>query len=112
MRLPSTDTAVSNAPANKVGEASGLYKMASSLGGSFGVAISAAVYEALSAGGNVSLGATGGIITNVIFGILALLSVMFMVPGNAGKGGPTRKSPAPTYFKIEKKHGLRQRATE
>ena len=38
---PSTDTSVSNAPADKVGEAAGVYKMASSLGGAFGVAISA-----------------------------------------------------------------------
>lgn len=40
---PSTDTAVTAAPSNKIGVASGIYKMASSLGGSFGVAISAAV---------------------------------------------------------------------
>lgn len=82
---PSTDTAVSNAPANKVGEASGLYKMASSLGGSFGVAISAAVYGAIASMGSVNAAATGGIITNVIFGVLSLLSIVAMVPGHAGK---------------------------
>ena len=32
---PSTDTSVSNAPSDKVGEAAGVYKMASSLGGAF-----------------------------------------------------------------------------
>ena len=32
---PSTDTSVSNAPADKVGQAAGVYKMASSLGGAF-----------------------------------------------------------------------------
>src|SRR5690606_22726246 len=36
---PSTDTSVSNAPSDKVGEAAGVYKMASSLGSAFGVAI-------------------------------------------------------------------------
>lgn len=41
---PSTDTAVAAAPDHKVGEASGIYKMASSLGNAFGVAISAAVF--------------------------------------------------------------------
>ena len=41
---PSTDTAVSNAPDDKIGAASGIYKMASSLGSAFGVAISATVY--------------------------------------------------------------------
>ncbi|MED1472514.1 MFS transporter [Bacillus salipaludis] len=82
---PSTDTAVSNAPSNKVGEASGLYKMASSLGGSFGVAISAAVYAAIDSMGNIEAAAAGGIITNVIFGILSILSIIAMVPGNAKK---------------------------
>ena len=50
---PSTDTAVSNAPDDKIGEASGIYKMASSLGGSFGVAISTSVYSSISAVGSV-----------------------------------------------------------
>lgn len=81
---PSTDTAVSNAPSNKVGEASGIYKMASSLGGSFGVAISAAVYGAIAASVNVHAAATAGIITNVAFGILSLLSIVFLIPGKAG----------------------------
>ncbi|WHY67089.1 MFS transporter [Neobacillus sp. SuZ13] len=81
---PSTDTSVSNAPSNKVGEAAGIYKMASSLGSSFGVAISATVYTTMSAH-NLEAGATWGIITNVIFGVLALLSIIFMVPKNAGK---------------------------
>ena len=49
---PSTDTSVSNAPADKVGQAAGVYKMASSLGGAFGVAISATVYGAVAASGN------------------------------------------------------------
>lgn len=98
---PSTDTAVSNAPSHKVGEASGLYKMASSLGGSFGVAISAAVYGAIAATGNIDVAATGGIITNVVFGVLSLLSIITMIPGEAGNKGRTkrgtkRSSPTPT----------------
>lgn len=111
---PSTDTAVSNAPPNKVGEASGLYKMASSLGGSFGVAISAAIYEAISVRGNVDLAATGGIIVNVVFGILSLASIMVMVPRDAGKGEGSgkRSTPAPTFYKIGIKHARRQRATD
>lgn len=99
---PSTDTAVSNAPANKVGEASGLYKMASSLGGSFGVAISAAVYGAIAAAGNVNLAAAGGIITNVAFGVLSLVSIIALIPGNAGKkGGTQANTPAPSFEKID-----------
>ena len=41
---PSTDTAVSSAPENKVGVASGIYKMGSSLGGAFGLAMTASLY--------------------------------------------------------------------
>ncbi|HYK48851.1 MAG TPA: MFS transporter, partial [Terriglobales bacterium] len=45
---PSTDAAVSNVPDDKVGSASGIYKMASSLGAAIGVAISAAIFTDLS----------------------------------------------------------------
>ena len=48
---PSTDAALSNLPADQAGSGSGLYKMASSLGASFGVAVSAAIFTALSADG-------------------------------------------------------------
>ncbi|WP_066389298.1 MFS transporter [Neobacillus mesonae] len=82
---PSTDTSVSNAPSDKVGAAAGVYKMASSLGGAFGVAISAAVYGAITAVSSVEVAATAGIIVNVVFGIVALLSIIVMVPKNAGK---------------------------
>jgi Sugar phosphate permease len=47
---PSTDAALSNVPQNQVGSAAGIYKMASSLGAAFGVAISAALFTGLSAG--------------------------------------------------------------
>ncbi|MFL6560613.1 MAG: MFS transporter, partial [Bacillus sp. (in: firmicutes)] len=88
---PSTDTSVSNAPADKVGEAAGVYKMASSLGSAFGVAISAAVYGAIAANGNLESAASIGIIVNVIFGGLSILSIIFMVPGDAGKTSTSRK---------------------
>ncbi|MBU8879937.1 MFS transporter [Bacillus sp. FJAT-29790] len=77
---PSTDTAVSNAPSEKIGEASGIYKMASSLGGSMGVAISGTVYGSIVAVGSVETAASAGIITNVVFAVLALLSIMFTIP--------------------------------
>ena len=81
---PSTDTAVSNAPDDKIGAASGIYKMASSLGSAFGVAISATVYAMISINSGVDAAATAGIITNVIFAGIALLSIIFLVPKNAG----------------------------
>jgi len=91
---PSTDTSVSNAPADKVGQAAGVYKMASSLGGAFGVAISATVYGAIAANGNLETAATIGIIVNVIFGILSIISIVMLVPNNAGKtSNALEKSP-------------------
>lgn len=83
---PSTDTAISSASADKIGVASGIYKMASSLGGAFGMAISASVYTALlPLGGAVA--ASAGLLVNVAFCVLAILSIMLMVPENAGKHG-------------------------
>jgi MFS transporter, DHA2 family, multidrug resistance protein len=46
---PSTDAALANLPDDQAGAGSGIYKMASSLGASFGVAISAAIFTSLSA---------------------------------------------------------------
>src|SRR5699024_10531135 len=46
---PSTDAALSALPDDQAGSGSGIYKMASSLGASFGVAISATVFSLLSA---------------------------------------------------------------
>lgn len=44
---PSTDAALSDVSDARAGEASGIYKMASSLGTAFGVAVSAAIFTAL-----------------------------------------------------------------
>lgn len=49
---PSTDAALSNLPADQAGSGAGIYKMASSLGGAFGVAISATIFTILRAGDN------------------------------------------------------------
>lgn len=77
---PSTDKAVSNAPEDKVGVASGIYKMASSLGGSFGIAISATVYGVLANTGNVNLAAMAGLLTNVGFCLVSLFAVVLTTP--------------------------------
>jgi DHA2 family multidrug resistance protein-like MFS transporter len=49
--------------------------MASSLGSAFGVAISATVYSAIAANGNLETAASAGIIVNVLFGVLTILSI-------------------------------------
>lgn len=101
---PSTDTAVDASPDHKVGEASGIYKMASSLGNAFGVAISVSVYSTVAAISSVATAATAGIITNVIFAVLSLISIIIFIPRNisgANVRGGSRKvkkrfRPSPT----------------
>ncbi|MFD1417300.1 MFS transporter [Companilactobacillus keshanensis] len=76
---PSTDTAVSNAPDSEAGEAAGIYKMASALGGAIGTSISASIYSAFK---DYNLGALLGLWTNAAFGILALICIGFLLPNN------------------------------
>jgi len=83
---PSTDAALSNVPNDKAGAASGIYKMASSLGSAFGVAISAALFTALRSSdatlvpflSDVFLGKTSNIDIRFAAGV-ALLFNLFMV---------------------------------
>ncbi|WP_421956431.1 MFS transporter [Polaromonas sp.] len=96
---PSTDAALSNLPAAQAGSGSGIYKMASSLGAAFGVAISAAIFTAFSAN-NASVNWLEGVITfagrqdnlavrqaaiialgfNVLMIAMAIISIMLTVP--------------------------------
>ncbi|QCU78308.1 MFS transporter [Citricoccus sp. SGAir0253] len=94
---PSTDAALSNVPDNQVGAASGIYKMASSLGNAIGVAISAALYVAGQAVDpdlirswgffignqeNVALrfGGAVGLLFNVFMVVVAIASIILTVP--------------------------------
>jgi MFS transporter, DHA2 family, multidrug resistance protein len=97
---PSTDAALSNLPTAQSGSGSGIYKMASSLGAAFGVAISAAIFTALRASPQ-SVQWLEGVITfqgrqdnlavrtaamialgfNLLMVVVAILSIMLTVPG-------------------------------
>ena len=79
---PSTDTAVTSAPDPKVGEAAGIFKMASSLGNAFGIAISSTIFTSVTATSNVTIGAAAGIFANSAFVLLSLLTVLFIVPNH------------------------------
>ena len=96
---PSTDAALSALPDDKAGSGAGLYKMASSLGASFGVAISATVFTALS-GSNESVEWIEGVISylgrqdnlavreaaffalaiNLLMVVAAIISIMRTIP--------------------------------
>ncbi len=80
---PSTDTAISNAPLDKVGVASGIYKMASSLGGAFGVAISGVVQAGVSRWHQYfHTGAMIALWVNVLMGIMAFIAILFAIPND------------------------------
>lgn len=95
---PSTDAALSNVPQDKAGSASGIYKMASSLGAAFGVAISAAIFTGLShlqdlgsiadiAMGrtdnvNVRFAASMALMFNVVMVVIAVVAIAMTVPKN------------------------------
>lgn len=105
---PSTDAALSALPSDQAGSGAGIYKMASSLGASFGVAISATVYTALSSGGG-AIDWVSGVITYVgrqdnvdvrqaafaafsvslLFVVLAIISIMITIPAHKGAEGET-----------------------
>src|SRR5688500_6229779 len=102
---PSTDAALSNLPDDQAGAGSGIYKTASSLGASFGVAISAAIFTALSAESRSTLW-LDGVITfagrqdnvavrqaalialafNLLMVVAAIVSIMLTVPERRNRG--------------------------
>ncbi|TJX12941.1 MFS transporter [Tissierella creatinini] len=97
---PSTDAALSTVPSEKAGSASGIYKMASSLGAAFGVAISAAIFTGLSHGSvefveglfwgrvdNISIryGAAIALLFNLIMIGTAIVSILTTIPADKPK---------------------------
>ena len=114
---PSTDAALTNVPEDQIGAASGIYKMASSLGNAIGVAVSAAIYVAaqnvspellehldifIGRQDNVALrfGGAIGLLFNVLMVALAIASIILTVPRDkkvkiAEDGRPERQDVAP-----------------
>ncbi|MBB2148121.1 MFS transporter [Pedobacter gandavensis] len=98
---PSTDAALSSIPDSKAGTASGIYKMASSLGAAFGVAISAAIFYGLSHSKGISpmaeiaLGRTDNVnvryaaaialLFNVFMVAVAIIAILYTVPKSDSK---------------------------
>jgi DHA2 family multidrug resistance protein-like MFS transporter len=96
---PSTDAALSALPDDQAGSGSGIYKMASSLGASFGVAISATIFTAMSSSSssgqwiegvitylgrqdNVAIrrAAFFALAVNLLMVIAAIISIMVTIP--------------------------------
>ncbi|MCS4485795.1 MFS transporter [Staphylococcus americanisciuri] len=77
---PSTDTAIANSPQDKAGAASGIYKMASSLGNAFGIALSGAVYGAVTEATNIQTGSMVGLGLNIVLALLAFIIIFLTIP--------------------------------
>ena len=92
---PSADAALASIPTEKAGEASGIYRMAASLGAAFGMAISAALFTGLSMGDvsfiegifwgrtdNISIryAAIIALLFNVFMALLAIISILVTIP--------------------------------
>ncbi|XCB29167.1 hypothetical protein RQN30_07820 [Arcanobacterium hippocoleae] len=95
---PSTDAALSALPAERAGAGSGIYKMASSLGGAIGTAISLAVYYGLQGAAvpdiivlqgrtdnaSVRLAAMVALGVSLVFLLLTIVSIVMTIPKGGG----------------------------
>lgn len=99
---PSTDAAISNLPATQSAAGSGIYKMASSLGNGFGLAISTAIYTGIVLNGrpftamdslfvgrqdniDVRHAAMMALIFNAMMIVIAILTIMLTIPKGDGE---------------------------
>ncbi|WP_422933027.1 MFS transporter [Sinomonas sp. P47F7] len=107
---PSTDAALANLPADQAGAGSGIYKMASSLGGAIGAAVSLALFTAYSSTGAQFVGdvlvnqgrtdntavrqaAVVALVFNLVMVVIAVVSIMATVP----KGRERAEAQAPAH---------------
>lgn len=77
---PALDTAVSSLPAEKTGVASAIFKMASTLGQGFGIAILISVYTILNGQFGIETAASGAFIGNIILAFLAFFFIWKFLP--------------------------------
>ncbi|SDB80789.1 MFS transporter, DHA2 family, multidrug resistance protein [Raineyella antarctica] len=115
---PSTDAALANLPAEQAGSGAGIYKMASSLGGAIGAAVSLAVFTGFSGLSGTQLETLGNVVqmqgaqsniglrlaamfalgVNLIFLLLAIVSITVTVPKESGRITP---APQPVPDAVE-----------
>lgn len=75
---PSTDVAMACSPSDKAGVAAGVYKMASSIGAGFGVALTLMIYNSFPA--DSVYGVISALILNIVFCVVSILSVSLLIP--------------------------------
>ncbi|PTI40193.1 MFS transporter [Staphylococcus casei] len=81
---PSMDTAIANASEDQIGMASGVYKMSSSLGNAFGVALSGTIYAIGKTALSLETSAMLGFGLNVLLALLSFIIVLFAIPRKQG----------------------------
>ena len=81
---PSMDTAIANADEEHIGMPSGIYKMSSSLGNAFGIALSTTIFAIGTSAFNMQVGAMFGLWFNVVIAFISFLLVAFLVPKSQG----------------------------
>lgn len=81
---PSADCAMINVPMEKAGVAAGVYKMASALGASFGIAAGATVFSLFQHAG-VHNAAQIALSLMLCLGILSMLSIVWLIPNGKAK---------------------------
>ncbi|MCE4955985.1 MFS transporter [Macrococcoides caseolyticum] len=84
---PSTDTAIATSPEEKVGVASGIYKMASALGGAFGIAISLAIYHFFQEPLGLAGSAMIALLANGAMALISLIAIWITVPKDDPRRG-------------------------
>lgn len=78
---PALSTAVSTTPAEKVGVASGIFKMGSTLGGAFGIAIMTSIYTAvIQSGHSMEVAASIGFIVGTCLVVCGVLASALIIP--------------------------------
>lgn len=108
---PSTDAALSNLPADQAGAGAGIYKMASSLGGAIGAALSLAIFTGMlgtgtilgdtvhfeGVQGNIDLRQAGMFVMlfNLVLTLIAMLSITMTVPKGGGSRDVGKSAPTP-----------------
>ena len=86
---PATGVAVNEAPPEKAALAGGIFKMGSSLGGAFGIAIHLAVFGAvLGDGGSIHQAAQSSIRLGLVAGLASAAVAFLLIPGRARKAAP------------------------
>ncbi|GGB07156.1 MFS transporter [Macrococcus hajekii] len=82
---PALDTAVSTLPKEKTGIASAIFKMASTLGSGFGIAILVALYSMLAPSMGASKAAMIAFIINIVIAVIAFLFSKVFIPKSLDK---------------------------